>query len=279
MKAAKLRSMKMNDEITSQIIDITPAMATEWLERNPDNRPITDSKVSQYSHDMKNGKWDMNGETIKIAIDGTLLDGQHRLWAIFKTGVTVPIMVVTNLPRSCFATIDTGRPRSGADAISINDSEQGPNARAMAAVAKLLFNYGRNGKLSTKHARPPTNNDLLDTLRDNEGVLESVLFIKQLYEVKRSCSASGSAVTHYLFSKKDRGQANEFFVTLNTGANLDIGDPIHTLRKRLNEIARLDGKKSADKFIPYLIKTWNFCRAGKQSYKLLIEDDFNYKII
>ena len=89
---------------------ITPAMAQEWAGLNTRNRPVRYTKVAQFARDMTAGKWMLNGETIKIASDGTILDGQHRLYACIQAEVPFETVVIRGLPMEAQDTIDTGAP-------------------------------------------------------------------------------------------------------------------------------------------------------------------------
>ena len=74
---------------------ITPQIASEYLAKNTNNyRVLSKSKVDSYAEDMKSGNWQENGEGIAFSEDGTLKDGQHRLQAIIRSGVTIPMLVV-----------------------------------------------------------------------------------------------------------------------------------------------------------------------------------------
>lgn len=74
---------------------ITPQIASEYLAKNTNNyRVLSKSKVDVYAEDMRNGNWQENGEGIAFGEDGTLKDGQHRLHAIIRSGVTVPMLVI-----------------------------------------------------------------------------------------------------------------------------------------------------------------------------------------
>ena len=74
---------------------ITPELASEYLAKNTNNyRVMSNQKVDIYAKDMKNGNWQENGEGIAFCEDGTLKDGQHRLQAIVRSGVTIPMLVV-----------------------------------------------------------------------------------------------------------------------------------------------------------------------------------------
>lgn len=96
----------------SSIVTITPEIATKLLENNLNNRPINLTRVKALAQDMLIGKWEVNGETIKIYEDGTLADGQHRLSACVMSGVPFQTYIVKNLHKEVLPTIDCGEKRS-----------------------------------------------------------------------------------------------------------------------------------------------------------------------
>ena len=67
--------------IIPQVIQMTPALARRYLKGNTSNRKPRNHHVERYANDMRAGLWAFAAEPIKIADDGTLLDGQHRLMA------------------------------------------------------------------------------------------------------------------------------------------------------------------------------------------------------
>lgn len=79
---------------------ITPEMARKWLEeyneRNPRKR-INNNVVNAYVEDMRNGKWLFNGEPIVFDENGFIKNGQHRLCAIIRSGISAFILVVFNV--------------------------------------------------------------------------------------------------------------------------------------------------------------------------------------
>ena len=53
-----------------------------------------------------------------VLLDGAILDGQHRLWAVIESKTPVETIIIRGIAREAFATIDTVRaPRSGGDII------------------------------------------------------------------------------------------------------------------------------------------------------------------
>ena len=63
------------------------------LELNVCNRNVRESRVCEYANEMSAGRWRLTGQGIIILEDGTVGDGQHRLYAIVKSGATVQMPV------------------------------------------------------------------------------------------------------------------------------------------------------------------------------------------
>ena len=104
---------------------ITPAMAEQLLNNNPNNRAMRQGRAEAYASDMVNGQWTECLAPIAIYDDGEVADGQHRLWAIIESGTTQEFELVTGLDRAAGLNIDTGITRSLVDnaRISGTDSE------------------------------------------------------------------------------------------------------------------------------------------------------------
>jgi hypothetical protein len=103
---------------------ITPEYALELLSNNTGNRRVKEQVVARYVKDMLAGTWkEDTGELIKIAKDGTILDGQHRLLAIVKSGVEISLHVATGLSNEIFSVIDTGASRNASDTLFVSSIE------------------------------------------------------------------------------------------------------------------------------------------------------------
>lgn len=100
-------------------INVTPELAAEWLRRNNFNRPKKESVVANYARQMKAGLWRCTHQGIAFSDNGTLLDGQHRLFAVIESGKTVPMIVFTNEALDKHTTVDGGKKRSLLDVIRL----------------------------------------------------------------------------------------------------------------------------------------------------------------
>lgn len=146
---------------------ITPEKAKVYLEKNvPNNRPINEMRVRNYVHDMLTGAWSDNGETIKFNTQGELIDGQHRLTAIVKAGVSIWTWVARDVDKNAFWTVDTGAIRTGAQIMKMGSAEDDLKKHAsLTPIMRMCFRaYG-----STHN---PTMSMLYEAIESNRTTLE-----------------------------------------------------------------------------------------------------------
>lgn len=107
---------------TPKAIQITPALATFYLSFNRDNRELMRRRVEVYAEHMRRGEFrHLPTEAIAFSkVDGRLLDGQHRLWAVVQSGVTCTMTVVKDADPKDAMYMDKGAPRTFADSYDID---------------------------------------------------------------------------------------------------------------------------------------------------------------
>ena len=125
-----------NTKIKTAQIEVTPQQAIHWLEKNTHNRPLTQSAVDRYARDMATGRWTFNHQGIAIADDHTIIDGQHRLWAVIESKTTIPMMVTTGLHISVQDSIDGGLVRSARDVLVLREGAKVENLHL--GIARIL---------------------------------------------------------------------------------------------------------------------------------------------
>ena len=117
---------------------ITPDVAEIWLANNTDNRKVRRATVIQYAEDMSNGKWVPTHQGIALNRAGNVVDGQHRLLAIIRSGVTLDMPVFELDCESALVTpIDVGKKRSIQDITELGIKESG----AAAFILKHIFGF------------------------------------------------------------------------------------------------------------------------------------------
>lgn len=102
-------------------VKISPKQAEVLLKcTNTNNRPMSIAKVSTYAKDMQLGNWS-DDSTDAIAFDksGVLVNGQHRLKAVVKSGKTVQMLVSFGI--TPYMGMDTGKTRTIANNVLMFD--------------------------------------------------------------------------------------------------------------------------------------------------------------
>lgn len=126
-------------------MNVSPAKAEKWLEEaNIGNRSLSIPHVERLARDMKAGAWGDTPEPIAFDSNGRLIDGQHRLAAVVKSGVTICFWVATNCHLDAQKYLDAGRRRSLADAYGFYMGDSlGKRAEAITkAMMDCRLNYG-----------------------------------------------------------------------------------------------------------------------------------------
>lgn len=108
----------------TQIVEVTPKVAREWLKQNTHNRPLRPSHVETLRASFERGEYVMTHQGIAFDDDGVLVDGQHRLTAItlLPDGASFQMLVTRGLDRSAvFPVVDAIQAkRSTADVLAID---------------------------------------------------------------------------------------------------------------------------------------------------------------
>lgn len=116
----------------SEIVNVTPQMAADWLSLNEDNRPLRRTTVDGLKAAFARGEYLQTHQGIAFSKAGKLLDGQHRLTAIseLRDGL-FPMLVSWGVAENAFQVMDIGVKRSPADALRMTD-------RRVVEVARLI---------------------------------------------------------------------------------------------------------------------------------------------
>lgn len=269
-----LREVKVYEKVK-----ITPHIATQILEMNIGNRRVDDYLVKNYAQQMRKGDWEFTGNPIMISRTGKLLNTQHTLYAIVASQTTQVINIQTGLLDKIFDVLDTGKNRTPADVLSIKGYA---NPGTLQAAVKLIKSYyagkmERNSKGLGRHERM-TNHEVLKWLEGetNELITECVSEGQSLYSKCRIFSSPTYAAFLYIFSKKSREEAREFFTKLATGESLAKGSPIYALRNRITNLKLSNKFMAPEEKYALIIKAWNFCRDKKTIDRILWteEEDF-----
>ncbi len=244
--------------ITTEVRKITPQLAEEWLSSNTHNRALRNRTVELLAGAMSRGEWQMNGDAIRFAADGTLLDGQHRLWAVFMSGVTIDALVIEGLPKDAQNTMDMGARRNLGDILKL----RGETNYGTLAATIVLFWRRSNGHVRNPSMRPTAAQALM-VFEANEGLREATRRGVTLNKHSRIPS-SVAACVWYEFASVDAEMVEVFWERLISGIGLEPSSPILALRRYFERQNHNTGQGSPIMAHALFIKAWNAWREGRQ---------------
>lgn len=250
-------------------VEITPALAGQLLDANTNNRAVRASNLQKIESDMRSGRWVFNGDAIRIDSNGVIIDGQHRLLSIEKTGVTVSALLVTGLPPETRATIDTNAVRTAGDELHMLGYA---SANGLAALTAAFIRRQRSGlraavdQQSSRHRAAAVSTSM---------ILEAVRSNPELQELNRASSTRQykgltrtlSSTLYMEFCQQPdpnaQRDADFFFARLRDGAQLATDSPILKLRNMLDKLYSNKSSRPSNAYIAGLtIKAWNAFRQG-----------------
>lgn len=173
-----------------KVADITPEDAAEMLTHNIGNRNISLKALQSYSRDLVKGYWKANGVSIIFNDAGTLIDGQHRLTAVVKTGLILSDSIIVTVPESQGSGIDQGKRRSARDQAKMQGlSGYIYNSNTVISTVKELIIHGKGTTAN------PTNDEIFEFMKSHE---EECEFIR--YNLECKCTNTAGLKNSTLFS-------------------------------------------------------------------------------
>jgi len=171
----------------TEVVKVTPAIAEQYLSKNIKNRSISQSRVSGYANDMKEGRWLFNPNPVSFDVTGELIDGQHRLLAVIESGCEIDMLILYGAPEASKAIIDFNRPRSASDILKIEGYADANNISALAKKIIAVEN-GKKAEISTHR----DGGGLKSGQYENATKTEVVDYVKEnykaLYDLNRTAS-------------------------------------------------------------------------------------------
>lgn len=272
--------------------EITPEIAAEMLRKNvANNRSLMATTVAKYANLMSKGQWDtQTGDTIKISKDGFVIDGQHRLHAVVKSGITIHSFIAYGLDVESFRNIDVGQSRKLSDALHFAEI---PTSKVVASAIQLYWNLKSGVYMgvmrSPETPQRGTGGSMSYVSKGATSLRLSALDIEKIYfenEAKwyryintylKKCrvidtSSNIAGMWAYLADINEQ-DAKEFISRLIEGDGLEFGSPILALRNRLlaAKSTKAGFLSSAERRAVY-VSAWNAFRKGKNQNSVRITD-------
>ena len=189
--------------IKSYIKTFTPEEALDIVMNHNENyRKLNQTKALEYAKVMKAGKWEEeNGETIGFYENGNLANGQHRLYAMSKAGVSLTFLVVEGIKNNATTTIDVGFKRSSEDAIRYTLRDTGKEfIHGAFSITKQVMQLRKQCKLNEQSPYKVGLTELEvreDCLDDIDGYNEAALFGKQIMKESKVIKKNEAGSIYY----------------------------------------------------------------------------------
>lgn len=242
-------------DIRFERVEIDPVLAQKWLDTRELNvRTIRRARVRNDALDMLQGRWFENGDVIRIAPDGELLDGMHRLSAIIRANCRITLWVAFNVPKDAMGSIDAGSARSFADYLKMAGEK---NHVLQAAITRRLDGWYRGFRYYNPGAK---NLQSVIVLRDLHGrrrddIRYSAKIGIDITRRTQFLRGTSGALFFVLTSDLDAEAATVFKDAVLDGGELTHDNPISALRRRLMGYSA--AKLTDPERLAIFINAWN----------------------
>lgn len=258
-------------DVSVYLRDVSPMLASSILaEHNTKNRKILPSHVTALAKNMKEGTWRFNGDSIRFDSNGTLIDGQHRLMAIVKSGCTIPCIFVVGLDPDTIKCIDIEmKPRNLKNLFEFDFVKcPGVKATTIRRYFALRDGYvtlrGGSGGLMNGTLVTETIETKYNFYYENEDVINQVISLAHSLNKKTQLlpladiSSIALLLIHDLCHSYD--MVNDFFEGIMMGSEIPMLNDIHcTLAKDITSKRRMTGQYKQS----LIAKCWNYYSQGK----------------
>lgn len=253
--------------------DIDPEIAQVYLGRNlENNRHLLPERVERIARDMSNGDWITTADPIKFNKEGKLIDGQHRLAGVMKSGQTIRFLVARDLDEDAVYVIDTGATRTTAQALKIADTDMKSRSTVVAA-AQLVHVYDKGAlpnvasHVQTKDRM--TNVEAIHYIENHREALEQGVRMAHFVAPALPLAGSMVAAAYMILARIDTFAAAEFFNRIKQGSGgEEMNDPIATLIRRVYRDKMENRKITPALAFFYIFRTWNAWRESERLSKL-----------
>lgn len=276
IKAARGLTSLVSGNIRCELVDVDPETATGWLSNRRKNRNINEAHVAFLSEQMERGEFVVSGETVVFNDKGEVMDGQHRLSAVVKSGKIITMLVVWGVPDRYFEVLGQGKSRNATDALSIAEHK---NSGLLASVARLSLRYTDTGFV-TKFTRPSIG-QITKIVEENTSMADSCHFVAGNREVRNLMPPSAAAFSHWKISQSSSAEeATQFMLKIATPSGMESSDPRFALNRMFTNL-KLRGNpfgNHPERHITLVFKTWNLWLAGRKVSIIALRDGEEFPV-
>ena len=246
---------------------VTPEIAKNYLLNNDGNRRVSPPRLLMYCDDILNGRWkEDTGECIKISVTKKVIDGQHRLLAIVKTGIALNLHIALDVNDDVFDVVDTGKSRNATDVFKIANIKFENSIPSIISTYNILLD---NRKFGGQIHKSKTNAMLLEQYYENELFWQNVAKKSHNWYLSFAKILTPSFIGGFFayFYQLDKNKATDFINQLTTGIAIE-NDVITMLRNKLMQDKMSQRKMPLNLKMALVIKAWNIFVKNKSIKQL-----------
>ena len=264
--------MTNNSNLSVGFETITPEMAKEYLLKNTHNRDKKKKSIQRYTKDMVEGRWIPGVCAIIFAEDGTLIDGQNRLYAVVNANVPITFIVVKGVPMEAQAVVDTPSVRTTADVFRLSDVA---NHSTVGTVVKRYQAY--RSKMFYNSTKDFSNIQTLEFYKALSDKYDEASLIGIKYNRQYNSLSRGVFGALYMYLTIDLGHSVEdvllFFDEISDSVP-SSNETVRTFRKYIRNMEATGIKRADDgRKVKYLCRAWNAWIKGQSLTRFSTEVD------
>jgi hypothetical protein len=216
-------------------------------------------------------RWMFTGYPIQFDKQGNLLNGQHRLHAVIKSGKTVSFCIWEGLDASAQDAMDAGRTRNTGQQLTMHGMKHGTT---MAAIVRVLLKW-ETGSFNTKEVA--STGEVLEFIKKNPALIDKATHWAD--KISRHVSIGRGPVGAFAYRALKLAEEYpdftsqevvlDFLEKLESGAGLEPSDPILVLRNTSARYRVAKIRRSNIRDLYNLVRTWNAAQAGETPGRLV----------
>ena len=267
-------------------------MAKLYIESNyGKQRNLSESHVVHLAQQMKAGQWECNGEPIIFDENDNLIDGQHRLNAIIRSGVAIETLVVDGVKQSSFVTINSGKSRSNSDVFSIKGTA---NYNNIATCVNGVMNYRRALKVmktitdgetkwtqiggSLNASVRPSKVDMVKEYESHADKYQQSIHLASRSKKIMQMGPLAIVAAMGLIDGTHQDFVEPFFITLANGIFPHENHPAYRLKSRFEQNRNSKLKLSSNTLLLLTAKAWNLYALEKECKVLRVDSEIAFPI-
>lgn len=246
-----------------RIVEFTPEFSSELMKLNTRNRRLNPHSVDFAVESQTVGPHYLVGDAVVVSKTGVLLNGQHRLAAVIKSGMTVKMLLLSGAEDASQDVMDIHQKRLTGQALGMYGEK---NANALASAVGWFVRYQR-GSMRTAGAFRLSTPQARKVLAEHPGLRDSLQQAEHLRQHIRVMPGLWGALI-YLFNQVDEADTQGFLEAIKSGVGLAETDPRYRLRELLLGEYRAARKTPPWRMAALIIKAWNAYRDGTEMKQL-----------